>query len=105
MPNTRTTDTFVVKLGDKRTVCVRTDTGRFFQIAHHRLLTDGNVDGNDGLVSRAEPISSEQLADLIEKYGIVKQFSFRIKGMASNKRVLSSSQMRISNKEETISDI
>jgi hypothetical protein len=74
-----TTNTFIVKVGGKRIVCVRSDTNRFFQIAHHSLLTDG-------LVPRAEPVSKEKLADLISKYGISSLPFCRVKGRASTKK-------------------
>ena len=74
-----TTNTFIVKVRDKHIVCVRTDTNRFFQIAHHRLRTDG-------LVPRAEPVSMEKLANLISKNGISNLPFFQVKGRASTKK-------------------
>ncbi|MGH9979637.1 MAG: hypothetical protein ACRD8Z_27925 [Nitrososphaeraceae archaeon] len=98
MSDLNTTNTFIVKVGDKHIVCVRTDTNRFFQIAHHRLLTDG-------LVPRAEPISMEKLADLISKYGISKLPYYRVKGRASiKKRRREVSQYRISEEVGSVPD-
>ena len=98
------TNTFIVKVEHKRIVFVRTDTDRFFQIAHHQLIIDGSGDGNDGLIPKAEPISKEHLADLLAKYGVETSPCFGIKGKAPmKKRRLLSSQKK-PKKEEVAFD-
>ena len=61
------TEYFSVKDGNKELHFIRACTGIFYDITNCSILTDGHIDGNDGLVPDAIPVSDYYVADLVAK--------------------------------------
>jgi hypothetical protein len=63
------TDIFIVRPGNKDIVFTRTDTGRLYKISNRRIKTDGHIDENNGLNSKAVEVSPDYVAELLARFG------------------------------------
>lgn len=58
-----TTDTFIVRPGNKRIVFIRTDTGRIFKISNRSMM-------ESGVVPNAVEVSASYVAELVARFGV-----------------------------------
>lgn len=59
-----TTDVFIVRLGNKRIVYIRTETGRFYDITGCKPVSDNRFGLNyNGILRNAKQVTVELVAD------------------------------------------